>query len=80
MQSLDIGVAGCGIGGLGAALLLARDGHRVRLYERFEAPRPVGSGLIVQPTGLAVLDRLGLASALTGAAAPIERLLGRAEP
>ncbi|HET9640726.1 MAG TPA: NAD(P)/FAD-dependent oxidoreductase [Allosphingosinicella sp.] len=80
MRQRDIGVAGCGIGGLAAALLLARDGHRVRLYERFDVPRPVGSGLIVQPTGLAVLDRLGLASALVGAAAPIERLLGRAEP
>ncbi len=76
MRGLDIGIAGCGIGGLAAALLLARDGHRVRLYERFDAPRPIGSGLIVQPTGLAVLDRLGLAGALAAAAAPIHRLLG----
>jgi 2-polyprenyl-6-methoxyphenol hydroxylase-like FAD-dependent oxidoreductase len=80
MRGLDIGVAGCGIGGLAAALALARDGHRVRLYERFDAPRPVGSGLMIQPTGLAVLDRLGLAAPLAAAAAPIERLLGRAEP
>ncbi|HEU0099250.1 MAG TPA: NAD(P)/FAD-dependent oxidoreductase [Allosphingosinicella sp.] len=80
MRGLDIGVAGCGIGGLAAALLLARDGHRVALYERFESPRPVGSGLIVQPTGLAVLDRLGLASALAAAAAPVARLFGKAEP
>ncbi len=80
MRGLDIGIAGCGIGGLAAALLLARDGHRVSLYERFDAPRPVGSGLMIQPTGLAVLDRLGLASALSNAAAPVERLLGRAEP
>jgi salicylate hydroxylase len=80
MRGLDIGVAGCGIGGLAAALLLARDGHRVSLYERFEAPSPVGSGLIVQPTGFAVLERLGLAASLTQAAAPIERLFGKAEP
>jgi 2-polyprenyl-6-methoxyphenol hydroxylase-like FAD-dependent oxidoreductase len=80
MRGLDVGIAGCGIGGLAAALLLARDGHRVCLYERFEAPRPVGSGLIVQPTGLAVLGRLGLDSALVEAAAPIERLLGKAQP
>ncbi|HEX8466949.1 MAG TPA: NAD(P)/FAD-dependent oxidoreductase [Allosphingosinicella sp.] len=80
MQELDIGIAGCGIGGLAAALLLARDGHRVCLYERFDAARPVGSGLMIQPTGLAVLRRLGLADALTEAAAPIERLLGKAEP
>jgi salicylate hydroxylase len=80
MRGLDIGIAGCGIGGLAAALLLARDGHRVCLYERFESPRPVGSGLMIQPTGLAVLERLGLASALVGAAAPVERLFGQAEP
>jgi 2-polyprenyl-6-methoxyphenol hydroxylase-like FAD-dependent oxidoreductase len=80
MRGLDIGIAGCGIGGLAAALLLARNGHHVSLYERFEAPRPVGSGLIVQPTGLAVLGRLGLVGALVEAAAPVERLLGRAEP
>jgi salicylate hydroxylase len=80
MRGLDIGVAGCGIGGLAAALLLARGGHRVCLYERFEAPRPVGSGLIIQPTGLAVLERLGLASPLVEAAAPVARLLGKAEP
>jgi 2-polyprenyl-6-methoxyphenol hydroxylase-like FAD-dependent oxidoreductase len=80
MRGLDIGVAGCGIGGLAAALLLARDGHRVCLYERFDAPRPVGSGLMIQPTGLAVLERLGLSEALAGVAAPIRRLLGRAEP
>jgi 2-polyprenyl-6-methoxyphenol hydroxylase-like FAD-dependent oxidoreductase len=80
MRRLDIGVAGCGISGLAAALLLSRDGHDVRLYERFETPRPVGSGLIIQPTGLAVLGRLGLAPALTGSAAPIERLFGKAEP
>ena len=80
MRELDIGVAGCGIGGLAAALILARDGHRVSLYERFEAPRPVGSGLMIQPTGLAVLDRLGLAAPLAAAADPIERLFGRAEP
>ncbi|HYW16918.1 MAG TPA: NAD(P)/FAD-dependent oxidoreductase [Allosphingosinicella sp.] len=80
MQGLDVGVAGCGIGGLAAALLLARDGHHVSLYERFDAPRPVGSGLMIQPTGLAVLERLGLASALVEASAPIGRLLGKVEP
>jgi salicylate hydroxylase len=80
MGALDIAVAGCGPAGLAAALLLARDGHRVTLYERFEAPKPIGSGLMIQPTGLAVLRELGLAGALEGAAAPIERLFGKAEP
>jgi salicylate hydroxylase len=80
MRPLDIGVAGCGPAGLASALMLARDGHRVRLYERFEAPRPVGSGLILQPAGLAVLRALGLAAAAEAAGAAIERLTGSVEP
>jgi 2-polyprenyl-6-methoxyphenol hydroxylase-like FAD-dependent oxidoreductase len=74
--SLDIGIAGCGIAGLAAALLLARDGHRVTIYERFETPRPVGSGLLIQPTGLAVLEQLGLARDIVSRGAPVRRLFG----
>jgi 2-polyprenyl-6-methoxyphenol hydroxylase-like FAD-dependent oxidoreductase len=80
MGVYDIGIAGCGPAGLAAALLLARDGHRVRLYERFDSPRPVGSGLMLQPTGLAVLAQLGLAGVATAAGKRIERLFGKAEP
>ena len=77
MEGLDIAVAGCGIAGLGAALLLARQGHGVTLYERFETPRPLGSGLLIQPTGLAVLARLGLAQKVAAAGAPVAALYGR---
>lgn len=77
MAGNDIGIAGCGIAGLAAALLLHRQGHRVTLYERFGEPRPLGSGLMIQPTGLAVLDRLGLASRIMRSGAPIARLYGR---
>lgn len=73
----DIAVAGCGIGGLAVALLLSRDGHRVTLFDRFERPRPIGSGLMLQPTGLAVLDRLGLTDRILAHSARVERLLGR---
>jgi 2-polyprenyl-6-methoxyphenol hydroxylase-like FAD-dependent oxidoreductase len=78
MQSKDIAIAGCGPAGLAAALLLHRDGHRVRLYERFETPRPIGSGLLIQPTGLAVLEKLGLDGALKAYGSRVERLLGKA--
>lgn len=78
MKPLDIAVAGCGPGGLAAALLLHRDGHRVTLFDRFQTPRPLGSGLMIQPTGLAVLDRLGLSDRLLTHGARIERLFGQA--
>jgi salicylate hydroxylase len=77
MKPLDIAIAGCGPAGLAAALLLHRDGHRVMLFERFDVPRPIGSGLMTQPTGLAVLARLGLADAVIRHGARIDRLLGK---
>ncbi|GGD46725.1 NAD(P)-binding protein [Erythrobacter arachoides] len=73
----DIAIAGCGIAGLAAATLLARAGHRVTLYDRFETPRPLGSGLMIQPTGLAVLAALGLADRAVVLGAPVHALLGR---
>lgn len=73
---LDIAIAGCGPAGLAAALLLDRAGHSVTLYERFDRPRPLGSGLMIQPTGLAVLDRLGLAGEVVARGSAVERLRG----
>ena len=58
--SYDIAITGAGPAGLAAALYLKRAGHRVTIFERFEEPKPVGSGLILQPTGLTVLADLGL--------------------
>ena len=78
MRGLGIAVAGCGPAGLAAALLLRRDGHRVRLFERFETVQPVGSGLMLQPTGLAVLASLGLDGQALAVGRRIERLYGRA--
>ena len=76
MRKNDIAIVGCGISGLAAALLLHRQGHLVTLYERFEAPRALGSGLMVQPTGLAVLAALGLAETIVAKGAPVDALLG----
>ncbi|MBO9576761.1 MAG: FAD-dependent monooxygenase [Sphingobium sp.] len=75
-----IAVAGCGPAGLAAALLLHRAGHDVTLFERFETPQPIGSGLMLQPTGMAVLERLGLAETLLNTGARIDRLFGKAAP
>jgi 2-polyprenyl-6-methoxyphenol hydroxylase-like FAD-dependent oxidoreductase len=77
MPVYSIAVAGAGPAGLSAALLLHRDGHRVKLFERFDVPRPIGSGLMLQPTGLAVLDKLGLAHHILAQGHRIDRLFGR---
>ena len=75
-QKLDIAIAGAGPAGLAAALFLKRAGHRVALFERFEQPAPVGSGLILQPTGLTVLDALGLLDGIKALGSRIDRLHG----
>lgn len=80
LKALDIAICGCGPAGLAAALLLARQGHRITLFERFAAPKPLGSGLILQPTGLGVLSELGLVDDIVTRGAIIERLFGRAQP
>lgn len=64
MERRNIAVVGAGIGGLAAAALLAGAGHLVQVFDRFDAPRPVGSGLVIQPVGQAVLQLCGAASAL----------------
>ena len=80
MTRLDIAIAGCGPAGLSCALLLARAGHRVTLFDQLERPAPLGSGLMVQVTGLAVLGELGLDHAIRRRGARIERMVGRAVP
>jgi 2-polyprenyl-6-methoxyphenol hydroxylase-like FAD-dependent oxidoreductase len=80
MQRRSIAIAGAGPAGLAAALLLHRDGHRVTVFERFATPQPVGSGLMIQPTGLAVLDALGLAQTVLQRGHRIDRMFGRVLP
>ena len=77
MRRLEIAIAGAGPGGLAAALALHRLGHRIVIYEQFEKARPLGSGLILQPTGLAVLDWLDLGDRIRTLGARIDRLHGK---
>lgn len=73
---MKIAIAGAGIGGLAAACLLAQDGYAVSLFDQFDAPRPVGSGLMIQPLGLAVLDVCGAGQAVRAQGQRIARMLG----
>jgi 2-polyprenyl-6-methoxyphenol hydroxylase-like FAD-dependent oxidoreductase len=75
-----VGIAGAGMGGLAAATMLARDGHRVVLHDRMDRPGPVGSGFVLQPTGLAVLGDMGLRRDVEARGAAIHRMLGLVRP
>ena len=75
-RTLSIGIAGAGIGGLAAAALLSGQGHRVTVFDQFEAAGPVGSGLMLQETGLVILGQLDLRERAEALGAPIARLWG----
>lgn len=56
---------------------MAGRGHKVTLCEAFETPRPLGSGLLLQPSGLAAMRALGLDEAILARGARVDRLEGR---
>ncbi|MFZ5962458.1 FAD-dependent oxidoreductase [Thalassococcus sp. BH17M4-6] len=76
MRELKIAVAGAGIGGLAVAAGCAWTGHEVTVFDRFDAPAPVGSGLVIQPVGQAVLDWLGAMTPARAMGAQIYEMRG----
>lgn len=69
MNQLRVLVSGASIAGPAAALLLARQGHRVTVVERAPSLRAGGQTVDLRGAGRTVIDRLGLGPATT------ERLL-----
>lgn len=76
-MTLRIGIVGCGVAGMAAAIACAREGFRVTVLERFETPRPLGAGLLLQPNGLAALETLGLRAGVEAMGARVAALDGR---
>ncbi len=58
-------IAGAGIGGLSAALSLARVGWRVSLYEKAKVLEETGAGLQLSPNASTILRNLGVLERLT---------------
>jgi salicylate hydroxylase len=63
-RSDSILIAGAGIGGLTAALALARQGFHVRLFDQAEQLAEAGAGIQLTPNATRVLIDLGLAARL----------------
>lgn len=60
MQALRIAICGAGTAGLASAIVLARQGHDISLFEQSTAMENVGAGILLQPSGMAVFQHLGV--------------------
>lgn len=60
MKTPHFAIVGAGTAGLATAILLARAGNQVTLFEQVDELSPVGAGLLLQPAGLAVFEHLGV--------------------
>ncbi|MGH3135066.1 MAG: FAD-dependent oxidoreductase [Gaiellaceae bacterium] len=77
MRRSRIAVVGFGVAGATAAALLAEQGHEVVLFEQAPALEPVGAGVLLQPSGQLVLERLGILDAVTQSSEEIDRIVAR---
>jgi flavin-dependent dehydrogenase len=68
-------IVGAGPAGSIAALILARAGVRVRLVDRARFPRAKLCGDTLNPGALAILDRLGVSSAIRERALPVAGMI-----
>ncbi|MEV4439182.1 3-hydroxybenzoate 6-monooxygenase [Streptomyces sp. NPDC049577] len=67
-------IAGGGIGGLAAAISIARHGHLVTVLERSDVFGEVGAGIQLGPNAFHALDRLGVGGAALEKAVLIDEL------
>jgi len=74
---MNVAVVGLGTAGAASALFLSRAGHRVTLFERVPEPGPVGAGIMMQPSGLAVLERLGCAAPILARGSQVDALVSK---
>ncbi|MEM7606294.1 MAG: NAD(P)/FAD-dependent oxidoreductase [Myxococcota bacterium] len=71
---MNVGIVGGGFAGFATAVALAQRGHDVRCYEAVADPSPIGAGILLQPTGAAVLDELGLLERVRDRSAAVHTL------
>ena len=63
-RPLNLLVSGGGIGGLAAALVLARNGHAVTVLEQSAAFGEIGAGIQLGPNIFRMFEHLGLTRAI----------------
>jgi 2-polyprenyl-6-methoxyphenol hydroxylase-like FAD-dependent oxidoreductase len=73
---MKIAVVGCGFAGPASAIFLKQQGYDVTVFEQAPQLGPVGAGLLLQPLGLEVLERLGCRAEVERLGARVEILEG----
>ena len=68
-------VAGGGIGGIAAALALARRGHAVEVFEQAAEIGEIGAGVQLAPNAFAAFDALGVGERARGRAVYNDRMV-----
>jgi 2-polyprenyl-6-methoxyphenol hydroxylase-like FAD-dependent oxidoreductase len=79
MRRSRIAVVGFGVAGATAAALLAEQGHEVTVFEQAPALEPVGAGVLLQPSGQRVLERLGILDEIARGSEQIDRVVARTD-
>ncbi|MBW8847631.1 MAG: FAD-dependent monooxygenase [Burkholderiales bacterium] len=73
---MTVAIVGAGVAGAAAAIRLAERAVAVELYEAVLEPRPIGAGLLLQPTGQRALAAMGLLDEALMLGMRVDRLFG----
>lgn len=77
---MNIAIVGGGIAGSALAHFLSKSGkHSITVFEKQDQPKPVGAGIMLQPPGKKVLERLGVGDFLKQNGHPISKFKGKLE-
>ena len=77
MTTSTIGICGAGIGGLAAAIGIARQGHRVVVFEQARAFARVGADINLTPNAVHAIDGLGVGTRIRETAARTTHRISR---
>lgn len=73
---MKVAIVGAGAAGLSASIYLRKQGIDVDIYERAPALSAIGSGIMLQPVGMAVLHELGALDDCLRLGAPLDGVFG----
>jgi 2-polyprenyl-6-methoxyphenol hydroxylase-like FAD-dependent oxidoreductase len=76
MKRQSVAIIGAGTAGLATAIVLAKQGHDITIFEQVAQMENVGAGLLLQPSGMAVFEHLGALEHALDLGAPIDALKG----